>query len=263
MNMTGFSEAEILQFFSSLVRVGCLFLLLPIFGDNAIPPLVRIFLAFTVNLIVYPLALAAGAGQVAVLTTSEMGLVLLVLKEASVGLLMGFTAKLFFDGLSFAFGHMGNQMGFNMASAYDAHSESSMPVISHLVMILATLLFLALDGHHLFIRALVESYRVVPLGEFVFSKAVAAHVLETSGEVFWIAVRLSAPMALMIFLINCAFGIVAKAVPQINVLIVSFTVNILAGFLVLTLTMPVFGTNVSEVFRLMFGRMMSLIHILA
>jgi flagellar biosynthetic protein FliR len=263
MNMAGFSEIEILQFFASLIRVSALFMLLPIFGDNGVPVLVRVFLAFTINIVVYPIAVAGGAGQVAALSTSELGLALLVLKESAVGLVIGFTAKIFFDGLSFAFGHMGNTMGFNMAAAYDHHNEVNMPIISQMIMILAMLLFLALDGHHLFIRALVESYKAVPLGEFVLTKAVINHVLETSSQLFWIAVKLSAPMALMIFLINCAFGIISKAVPQINVLIVSFTVNILAGFFVLTLTMPVFGTSVGEVFQLMIRRMMNLIHVLA
>jgi flagellar biosynthetic protein FliR len=260
--VAGFSQTEVLQFFASLVRVSCLFVLLPIFGDNAVPPLVRIFLAFTVNLIVFPVAAATGAGQVVTMSVSEMGLAFIVLKEAMVGFLIGFTAKLFFDGLGFAFGHMGTQMGFNMASAYDHHAEANTPVVSQMIMILALLLFLGLNGHHLFIRAIVQSYHAVPLGSFVFTKKIAAYVLETSGQVFWIAVKLSAPMALVIFMINCAFGIVAKAVPQINVLIVSFTVNILAGFLVLTLTMPVFGTSVEDVFRLMMDRMAGLIHLL-
>lgn len=263
MNMAGFSEIEVLQFFASLIRVSCLFLMLPIFGDNSVPPMVRVFLAFTINIVVYPIAVAQGVGQVAALSTSELGLALLVLKEATIGFVIGFTAKIFFEGLSFAFSHMGNTMGFNMAAAYDAHSETNMPVISQMIMIFAMLLFLALDGHHLFIQALVESYKAVPLGEFVMSKAIVNHVLETSSQLFWIGVKLSAPMALMIFLINCAFGIVSKAVPQINVLVVSFTVNILAGFLVISLTLPVFGTNVGEVFQLMINRVMNLIHILA
>jgi flagellar biosynthetic protein FliR len=115
----------------------------------------------------------------------------------------------------------------------------------------------------MFIKSLVQSYEVVPLGGFVLTKEIAAHVLETSGQVFWIAVKLSAPMALVLFLVNCAFGIVSKAVPQINVLVVSFTVNILVGFLVISLTMPVFGTSVNAVFQLMVDRMISLMKVLA
>jgi flagellar biosynthetic protein FliR len=255
MHAFGFAEQEIVPFFASLARVAGLFLVIPIFGDSNIPPLVKIFLSFTINMVVFPIAAAQGLAQAGAAAQTDMGIISLVLKEGAVGLLLGFVAKMFFDGLTFAFGHIGNQMGFNMASAYDHHSEANMPVVSHLIMIFATLLFLTLNGHHLFLRALVQSYEVVPIGGIVFSKSLAAYVLDTSTQVFWIAATLSAPMALMIFLINCAFGIVAKAVPQINVFVVSFTVNILAGFLVLSLSLPVFGTNMSEVFQQMAQRM--------
>lgn len=264
MGAYGFNEIEIVQFFASLMRVTFLFMLLPIFGDNTVPGVVRVFLAFTVNLIVFPTAAAGpAAASVASAASSDLGLLSLALREAGVGLFMGFTAKIFFEGLAFAFGHLGTQMGFNMASVYDTHTENSVPVISHMIMIFTMLLFLAADGHHLFVKALVQSYDAVPLGAFNLTREALAHVLETSAQVFWIAVKLSAPMALMLFLVNCAFGIVSKAVPQINVLVVSFTVNILVGFVVIALTLPVLGTSVNEVFEAMMARMNDLMRILA
>lgn len=262
MGAYGFTEMEIVPFFASLTRVVALFLVLPIFGDNSIPPLVKIFLSFTINIVVFPIAAAQGLAQAGALAQTDLGIITLVIKEGLVGFSLGFVGKMFFDGLTFAFGHIGNQMGFNMAAAYDHHSEASMPVISHMIMIFATLLFLAFNGHHLFLRTLVQSYEVVPVGGLVVSKTMVNYVLETSVQVFWIAAKLSAPMAMMIFLINCAFGIVAKAVPQINVFVVSFTVNILAGFVVLSLSLPVFGTNMAEVFQNMAERMENLMRFL-
>ena len=261
--LAGFSETEILLFFASLSRVVALFLLLPFFGDANVPPMVRIFLAFTTNLIVYPVAMANGTAHLLPLLQSDLGIVSLVLKEVCVGLVIGFTAKMFFDAMGFAFGHIGIQMGFSTAASFDHHLETSTPVISQLILILATLLFLAVDGHHFFLKSLVDSYHSVPVGGFVMSKELARHVIETSTQVFWIAVKLSAPMALMIFLINCAFGIIAKAVPQINVLVVSFTVNILAGFLVISLTLPVFGSSVGEVLQMMVERVTTVMRLLA
>jgi len=263
MSGFGFTESEIIPFFASLTRVVALFMLLPIFGDANIPQLVKVFLAFTVNLVVFPIAASYGLTHVGASTQSDFGIISLVVKEAAVGIVLGFTAKLFFEGLTFAFAHIGNEMGFNMAAAYDHHTETNLPVISQMIMIFATLLFLVFNGHHFFLRALVQSFEAVPIGAFVFNRSVANFVLETSTQVFWIAAKLSAPMALMIFMINCAFGIVAKAVPQINVFVVSFTVNILAGFLVLSLSMPVFGTNVGEVFQLMASRVQSLLQVLS
>jgi flagellar biosynthetic protein FliR len=258
MNQFGFTETEIVPFFASLVRVACLFLVVPVFGDNNIPPLVKIFLSFTINMVIFPIAAAQGLAGAGALAQTDIGIIALVLKDGLVGFTLGFVAKMFFDGLTFAFGHIGNQMGFNMASAYDHHTEANLPIISQMISIFAVMLFLAVNGHHVFIKALVQSYQAVPIGGLVISKSLVAFVLETSVQVFWIAAKLSAPMALMIFLINCAFGIVAKAVPQINVFVVSFTINILAGFVVISLSLPVFGTNVGEVFQQMAVRMESL-----
>jgi flagellar biosynthesis protein FliR len=262
MGPFGFSETEIVPFFASLTRVMALFIVLPIFGDNTVPQVVKIFLAFTINMIVFPMALHNGQVQIGDAAQSDLGIIGLVLREAVLGFTLGFVAKLFFEGLSFAFGHMGSTMGFNMASAYDHHMEANTPVISQMIMILATLIFLAMDGHHIFLKALVQSYEAVPVGGFALSRVVASYVLETAAQVFWIGVKLSAPMALMTFMLNCAFGIVSKAVPQINVFVVSFAVNILAGFLIISLTLPVFGTSVGEVFQLMAERMAHLMKVL-
>src|SRR5258708_3528373 len=124
----GFSEAEIVPFFASLMRVSGLFLVIPIFGDSNIPPLVKIFLSFTINMLVFPIAAAQGLTQASAHASTDLGIIGLVIKEGVVGLVLGFTAKLFFEGLSYAFGHIGNQMGFNMASTYDHHTEANVPV---------------------------------------------------------------------------------------------------------------------------------------
>ncbi|MCO5142757.1 MAG: flagellar biosynthetic protein FliR [Oligoflexia bacterium] len=261
MNIYELNAEEIILFFVSLVRITSLFLIVPIFGDARIPPTVKILLSFTINIVVFPISTTIPQGDLKWYLSSDLGILALILKEAILGFCIGFIAKLFFDGLSFAFSYMGMQMGFNMASVYDQHTESSVPVASQFVMILATLLFLAIDGHHLFLKGLVESYSLVPIGGFEVKKTISLFVLETAESVFSIAVKLSAPMAITVFLINCGFGIVAKAVPQINVLIVSFTVNILAGFVVISLTLPIFGTTMGDVFQRMVGRMIQFINI--
>lgn len=255
MSVFSFNEFQILLFFAAFVRVSFLAILFPFFGDNAIPPLVKIFLSFSLSLIMFPFIQSQAGSLPPNIFDSSMGIVLIVMKEAMVGFVMGFVAKMFFEALSFAFTYMGMQMGFAMAAAYDHHTEANTPIISQFIMILATLLFLAFDGHHVLIRGMMESFQVVPVGMAAISKHMIAYIMDAGAQVFWIAVKLSSPMALVIFLINIGFGIIAKAVPQINVLVVSFTVNILAGLFVVILTLPVLGVNVNEVFQTMFHRM--------
>lgn len=236
---------------------------MPFFGDSSIPPLVKIFLSFVLGLIMFPLIESQSALLPRDIFNSTLGIASVVMKEAVVGLVVGFIAKMFFESLSFAFTYMGMQMGFTMAAAYDVHTETSTPMISKFVMILATLLFLSFDGHHMLIKAMLESFHLVPVGGVNITKQMVGYIMDAGSQVFWIAVKLSAPMALVIFLINLGFGIIAKAVPQINVLVVSFTVNILTGFLVILLTLPVLGLNVADVFHTMFYRMFEVLKYLS
>ena len=254
MNLYAFNELQILIFFAALVRVGCLLLVMPVFNSNLIPPLVKVLLSFMITFALYPLVQAGSASIPAKDFQSTFGILTIVFREAFVGIVVGFVAKMFFDALNFAFAYMGLQMGFNIASAYDHHQEANVPVISQFVMILVTLIFLAVDGHHYLLKAIAETFSTVPVGTGVASKIVVGFILDTATSVFWIAVKLSAPMALIVFLVNCAFGVIAKAVPQINVLMVSFSVNILVGLLMVLLTIPILGSNSNEVFQQMFER---------
>lgn len=252
MNVFSLNEFQILVFFAALVRVSCLLIVMPIFGDSVIPPTVKILFSFSVALILFPLVQSQSIYLTPEIFSSSMGIALVVLKEALVGFVVGFVAKMFFDGLTFAFSNMGMQMGFNMASAFDPHHEAQTPIISQFVLIISTLIFLSLDSHHVLLKAVAETFKVIPVGGGFASRALASYVMNMATEIFWIAVRLSAPMAVVIFLVNISFAIVSKAVPQINVMVVSFAVNILLGLCIIILTFPVLGVSLTEVFETMF-----------
>lgn len=254
MSVYDFNEVQILLFFAALVRVTCLLLLLPIFGHQSIPGPAKVLFCFSLTLIMFPIASARGSVDPELLQTN-LGIAMLVLREAMVGFVIGFVAKVFFEALTFAFSFMGMQMGFAMASQYDPSTEASTPVVSQFIMILATLLLLATDTHHLMIKGLSQSFELIPIGSGVATKALAGYVMQTATQIFAIGIKVSAPMALVIFLVNLGFGIVAKAVPQINVLVVSLSVNALAGFAVLFLILPIFGPTMNQVFLEMVGSM--------
>jgi flagellar biosynthesis protein FliR len=255
LSVYNFNDLEIILFFAALVRVGCLLIMLPLFSHIAIPGPAKVLFSFALTMILFPTAQARVSMDPSILDTS-LGIALLVGREAMVGLVLGFIVKIFFESLSFAFSYMGMQMGFAMASQYDPHTETTTPVVSQLIMIIATLLMLATDTHHLMLKAMAESFQIIPIGTGTASKALVGYVMETANQLFVICVKISAPMALVIFLVNLAFGIVAKAVPQINVLVVSLSVNVIAGFVVLILILPTMGPNLHEVFSEMVSRML-------
>ena len=88
MSSFGFAEREIVPFFASLMRVGGLFLVTPFFGDNNIPPVVKLLLSFTINLVVFPIAVSQGFAYVDSAAQTDVGIIVLALKEGAVGLVL-------------------------------------------------------------------------------------------------------------------------------------------------------------------------------
>ncbi len=255
MNVYGLNVTESLLFFCGLVRVSAILAVFPIFSSSVVPPLVRVLFAFCLSTALFPAIKSTAGLAMNEYLSSNMLIAVLVIKEAVVGLTIGFMAKLIFDSISFGFAYMGMQMGFGFSNLYDPNTETQSPVVSNFVMVVVSLLFLAVDGHHLMIHAISETFTVLPLGVATFSKQLSLYVFDVGAHVFMIAVRIAAPIAVVIFLMNLGFGLIARAIPQINVLLISFTVNILVGLLVLFLVMPQLGSNVDSFFTLMFDRM--------
>jgi flagellar biosynthetic protein FliR len=165
-----------LLFFAALVRVSCLLMLLPIFGHQSIPGPAKILFCFCLTLILFPLASTRGFIDPTLLETN-VGIALVVLREAMVGI-----AKIFFEALTFAFAFMGMQMGFAMASQYDPSSETTTPVVAQFVLILATLLMLSSDTHHLMIKGLAQSFELIPVGSGTATKALVGFVMQTASS---------------------------------------------------------------------------------
>lgn len=241
------------------MRVSAILVVFPIFSNSVVPPLVRILFAFSLSIALFPVV-KSGSGAIANEYLQNNFLVTaLVMKEAIVGFTVGFMAKIVFDSIFFGFAYMGMQMGFGFSNLYDPNTESSAPVVGNFVMIIVSLLFLGINGHHIMIKAISETFTLLPLGEATFSKELSRYALEVGTSVFIIAVKIAAPIAVVIFLMNVAFGLIARAIPQINILIVSFTINILVGVFVLFLVLPQLGESINGFFAVMFGQMLGVL----
>lgn len=255
MSVYGLNISETLLFFCGLVRVSAILVVFPIFSSNVVPPLVRILFAFCLSTALFPAIKSTSGIAATEYLNSNLLIAALVIKEALVGIVVGFMAKIIFESISFGFAYMGMQMGFGFSNLYDPNTEVASPVVSNFVMVIVSLLFIAMDGHHLMINAIAETFTVLPLGVATFTKKLSLYVFDVGTSVFIIAVRIAAPIAVVIFLMNLGFGLIARAIPQINVLLVSFTVNILVGILVLFLVMPQLGGHVDGFFQVMFQKM--------
>jgi flagellar biosynthesis protein FliR len=247
-SLFSFDAEELLSFFAVLVRFSVLVAVMPFVGDRFVPGPVKVLLALAISICVFPALL--GSGQVRpqearVWAATSGGIIGVVGAEAVFALVLGFTAKFAFDAISFGGNLVGGFMGFASASMFDPHQETQTQVVAEVYAALAMLLFLALDGHHLILRASLDSYRIMGLGGLLapgkgFTAAFSERLVEITGQVVRFGVQLAAPVAVSMFAVNVAFGVMSRAMPQLNVLVLSFAVTAIVGLFVILLTLPEF-----------------------
>lgn len=206
------------------VRMGGLLVAAPFFSQQIIPVQVRVLLA---ALLAYSLA-GLVRGPLPAHVTHDVGFALVLIVEATTGLLMGFTARFLFWAVDFAGSIMGFQMGLSLARVYNPLSGTSANPLGRILSLTFVLTFLLMDGHHHLLRALVRSFEVVPLGGARLAEG-GPLLMEWTGAFFRIALRLAAPFMVVLFLTDVALGVFARLVPQANLFSLSLPVKLLVG----------------------------------
>lgn len=250
--------SDLVPFALVLARVAGLFSAIPMFGARLVPARVKMPLIFTMALLIFPVIRL----QVTPTATDSLGLILIVLQEALVGLTLGVISQLVFAAVEFAGYMVSTQMGISIAAQFDPTTQNNVPTLAIFQGALATLIFLALGVHQFFIKGIVESYQVLPLGGWHVSDGLLKFLVDAGTGMFVIAIKLAAPVSVALLATTVALGIVARAFPAMNVFIVSMPLNIGIGFIILGISLPVFlrvlqgsfGTTVEQMrtlFRLL------------
>ena len=228
-----------------LTRVAAVLFMMPILGTRYVPTLVKIGLALVVSLILLPLVQV----EVRPALFEPVGFGGYLIAELMIGLILGLTIKLIFAGIQMAGEFMGYQMGLGMASLFDPQSGVNNTVTAEFNYLVALLFFLALDGHHWFFKTLVESFREVGPGVFKVRAGLYEYLLQLSGKMFVIAIKLVAPIMAIILFVHMALAMTAKMVPQINLLMASFPLTIGLGLLFLALSIELFAPYYQSLFE--------------
>jgi flagellar biosynthetic protein FliR len=232
---------EVITFLLVLGRTSGLVISAPFWGGRAVPGLVRVVVAVSLSVAVYPLAKPAGVG--AQHAASLLFLLTALGGEVLLGLVLGWAAQLLFAGMRLAGQEIEIKMGLGLAQLVDPQEGGQTTVLSTLFELMAALVFFSLNGHHLLIRALASSYSLFPLAEVgahgraPLLSAVEGMVVST-GEIFTIALRVSAPVVAGLLLSDIVLGIVSRAIPQMNVFVVALPLQLAFGMLLLLLSLP-------------------------
>lgn len=227
------------------VRCGAMLLAFPVFSSPQFPVRLRISLALLVAVIVAP-----GVSSTTVAADLPFwGLIMMFIKEAGVGLLMGLVAKMTFHALELFAGIVGVEIGINLASSFNPLTESRSEAFSTLSYLMGAMLLFTLDMHHWMLGAFQRSFALVPIHHAGLSMPLYHDFVARTGQVFQSGLIMAAPVMAISFLVSITFAMLNRAVPSMNVFAESFGFRILAGLLVFGLTLNLTAQHVANYLR--------------
>lgn len=215
-----------------LLRIGAVMMSAPVLGAQFVPARVRLLLAVAMTLALFPVLPAPP-----VLAVFSAPWFLAVAQQLVVGVAMGFALQLVFEAVLVGGELASYGMGLSFATLADPLNGEDISALSQLFLVLATLLFLALDGHHVLILAMADSYRTLPVGQGL-PPDLPMKLVQFAGQTFSGGLAIALPAVIALLVVNLSFGFVSRAAPSLNLFSIGFPLTLLFGLVVLALTLP-------------------------
>lgn len=230
-------------------RITSFFIVAPLISSRNVPTRFKVGLATIVAILVY---LSFGTNQTAAFDGSY---VLLIVREILIGLMLGYVANLILIAIQIAGAILDIQIGFGMATVFDPTTGIVTPLTGQFKYMIAMLLFLAMNGHHRLLDAIVYSYSWVPIDNRLFAEISNGNLMEFFLKAFAaamvIAFQMAAPIVVALFLTDVGLGFLAKTAPQFNIFVIGIPIKIIVGLLLLLLLMPSLTYIFDNLFSLM------------
>jgi flagellar biosynthesis protein FliR len=226
-------ETWIALFLWPAIRLLSLISIAPILGHRAVPRQVKVGLALLLAIVIGPLLPTAPDMKI----LSPHGLELLW-QQMAIGISIGFSMRIVLAAIEFAGEVIGLQMGLSFAGFFDLQSNQGSNAVSSWLSMVATLLFLSLNGHLIMLHAVIDSFYAFPVGDFSHALFSPKFLVAMGAKIFSIGLSLALPMIAVMLFINISLGIIARSAPQLNIFAIGFPLTILVGLVTLLLSVP-------------------------
>lgn len=250
---------EVIFFMLVLSRVGGIFAALPVFGGRTLPLRIKAVTVIMITLVCFP-TLKVSIPQI---PTDVFTLALLLFSEVMVGLTLALITQVIFAAVEFSGQIIGMQMGLTISSIIDPSQGTQTQIMSVIQSLFATLIFLSLNIHHIFIRAIMDSFKVIPLGGWHLSGQLINFLVIRTADIFIIGIRLAAPVMVAMLLTTVALGIMARAFPQMNIFMISMPLNIGLGLMIMGMTLSIFFHVIEVSFGQLNAQIQALLRLMA
>lgn len=233
------SGQDIIFFFYVLARVTGLFLVAPLLANQSVPMMTRIFLVVIMTMMLAMVLYPDYRGQSARFLISELGedgapsflmLGITTLKEVAVGYCIGLAFVIIYEAMMLAGQVVGFMVGFSVSEVFDPLSNVSQGLVGQLFVLTASLLILALDLHHEFLRLLANSFTILPLGEYHMPYGLVEDFTRGSGRLFVYGMKIGALPFVISAIVTIGLGFMARVMPEMNVFVLGFPIKIFVGY---------------------------------
>lgn len=253
------STGDLPVFLLAFFRVTGVMMPAPLFGSGVVPPSVKVFVSLLLAVLFFPLV-----GRPEAPVEPNLALyALAVLRELGVGLLIGFAAAILFAAVQFGGQLIDQELGIMMANILDPISNEQVSIIGQFKLFLATVVYLLIDGHHILLRGVADSFRAIPIAGLRLTDGAVMHLSDTLiRDLFRVAVQIAAPSLVTLFLITIALAFMARTVPEMNIFVLGFSLRVMVGLLVLAVGVGIFVVGFGERVKAEDGALRKLIGLL-
>lgn len=227
------STQELEIFLLVLIRITCFIYAAPFFGMNSVPNPAKISLGVFMAYLVY----YATMPHDAIVYHTVLQYSTLVLREAVVGLTIGWAANICSSIVFFAGRMVDMEIGLAMANAIDPTTKENATLSGFYYQYTVMLILLVSGLHRYLVTALVQSYELIPVGRAVFeTDKIMTTLIQYMSEYVNLGFRICLPIFCVILIVNVVLGVLAKVSPQMNMFAVGMQIKVLVGMGILFLT---------------------------
>ena len=224
---------HIYTFLLIFIRVSTLFVFLPFYNHMSVSIQVKAAFAFYLSIVLYPIIPVVSEPPTA------SGFFAAIVSEVIMGLLAGLAMNIVFGIISYAGELISFVMGFSMASVIDPQTQIQTPLVGQFLLLMATVVMLGFNGHHIMLMWMVEAIKTAPLGDIVMNHSMFDYLMNAMSGLFMFGLSIAFPIIALSLLSDVIFGMLMKTMPQFNLLVVGFPIKI---FLSITVWIAIFGS---------------------
>ncbi len=218
-----------------LVRLSSFFIICKSFYPNGTPKTLKAFFA-----LIMAVSITQGVENVTMdVINNNYILIIYLLNEVITGAILGLIINIIFDVISMAGNWIDVHIGLSMISMMDPNTQQQVTVSGKLLNYISLVLFFIVDGHHIFIKSLIETFNLVPLGKTIVYENSMMALIEIISEYFLIGLKIAIPIVLIIILTDICMGLISRVVPQINVMILGMPIKMFVGLLTISVALPI------------------------